>query len=83
LRTLEDIVGKTAGDLYPRELAERIEADDRAVLDAQTAVQNREEQFTNHRGEKIRVSTSKIPYRDEQGKIAGLICVSRIIDERK
>jgi PAS domain S-box-containing protein len=83
LRTLEDIVGKTAGDFYPRELAERIEADDRAVLDAQIAVQNREEQFTNYRGEKIRVSTSKIPYRDEQGKIAGLICVSRIIDERK
>jgi PAS domain S-box-containing protein len=83
LRTLDDVVGKTASDFYPRELAERIEADDRAVLDAQTPVQDREEQFTNHRGEKIRVSTSKIPYRDEQGKIAGLICISRIIGERK
>jgi len=83
LRTLDDIVGKTAADFYPRELADRIEADDRAVLKAQSAVQDREEQFTNHRGEKIRVMTSKIPYRDEQGKIAGLICVSRILEERK
>jgi len=83
LHTVEDLVGKTAFDLYPRELAERIQADDQAVLDALTPVRERDEQFTNHRGEKIRVSTSKIPYRDEQGKIAGLICVSRIIGERK
>jgi PAS domain S-box-containing protein len=82
LRTLEDIVGKTAADFYPRDLAERIDADDRAVLKAQTAVQDREEQFTNHRGEKIRVVTSKIPYRDEQGRVAGLICFSRIIGGR-
>ena len=53
------------------------------VIDAQTPVLEREEQFTNHRGEKVRVLTSKIPYRDEQGKIAGLICISRIIGERK
>jgi PAS domain S-box-containing protein len=83
LRTLEEVVGKTAGDFYPRELAQRIELDDRTVLDAQTPVLEREEQFTNHRGEKVRVLTSKIPYRDEQGKIAGLICISRIIGERK
>jgi len=83
LRTLEEVAGKTAGDFYPRELAQRIEVDDRTVLDAQTPVLEREEQFTNHRGEKVRVLTSKIPYRDEQGKIAGLICISRIIGERK
>ena len=83
LRTIDDVVGKTARDFYPRELAERIEADDRAALEGKSPVLDREEQFTNHRGEKIRVSTSKIPYRDEQGKIAGLICISRVIGDRK
>jgi PAS domain S-box-containing protein len=83
LRTVEDIVGKTAFDFFPREVAERIQADDQAVLDAKTPVQDREEQFPNHRGEKVRVSIRKIPYRDEQGKIAGLICISRVIGERK
>jgi PAS domain S-box-containing protein len=83
LRDVEDIVGKTAFDFYPRELAERIQTDDQAVLNAKTPLLEREEQFTNHRGEKIRVSTSKIPYRDEQGKLAGLICVSRVIGDRK
>jgi len=79
LRSVEDIVGKTAFDFYPRELAERIRADDEAVLEAKVPVLNREEQFTNRRGETIRVSTSKVPYRDEQGSIAGLVCISRIL----
>jgi PAS domain S-box-containing protein len=83
LRTVEQIAGKTVFDFYPRELAERIHADDQAVLEAKVPVLDREEQFTNHRGEKTPVSTSKVPYRDEQGKIAGLVCISRIIGERK
>ncbi len=83
MRTVEDIVGKTVFDFYPRDLAERIKADDEAVLVAKIPVLNREEQFTNHRGEKTTVLTSKVPYRDEQGNIAGLVCVSRIVGERK
>ena len=83
LRTLEDIVGKTVADFYPREFAERIRKDDQTVLEGKVPVLNREEQFTNHRGEKILVSTSKVPYRDEQGKIVGLVCISRILGERK
>ena len=83
LRTVEQITGKTAFDFYPREMAERISADDQAVLEGKTPVLNREEQFTNHRGEKILVSTSKVPYRDAQGKIAGLVCISCILGQRK
>ena len=83
VRTVEQIAGKTASDFYPRELADRIPADDQAVLEARIPVLNREEQFTNHRGEKTTVSTSKVPYRDEQGRIAGLVCISRIIGDRK
>jgi PAS domain S-box-containing protein len=83
LKTVEDIVGKTAFDFYPRDLAERINTDDRAALEGKVPVLNREEHFTNHRGEKTRVLTSKIPYRDDQGRIVGLVCVSRIIADRK
>ena len=82
LRSAEDIIGKTASDFYPREIAERIRKDDQAVLDAKIPVLNREEQFTNHRGEKTLVSTSKVPYRNEQGDIVGLVCISRIITGR-
>jgi PAS domain S-box-containing protein len=83
LRTVEDIKGKTDFDFYPRELAERIRADDQAVLEAKVPRLNREEQLADQRGEKTSVLTSKVPYRDEEGKIVGLVCVSRIIIERK
>jgi sigma-B regulation protein RsbU (phosphoserine phosphatase) len=83
VRTIEQIAGKTAFDFYPRELAEQIRTDDQAVLEAKVPVRDRKEQFTNHRGETTPVSTSKVPYRDEQGKIAGLVCVSRILGDRK
>ena len=82
MQTVEQVVGKTAFDFYPREHAERIRADDQAVLEGKTPVLNREEQFMNHRGEKTQVSTSKVPYRDEQGKIIGLVCISHIIGDR-
>ncbi len=83
LRTIEQIVGKTAFDFYPKELAGRIQADDQAVLDSRIGVVSREEQFTNYRGEQTLVSTSKVPYRDEQGEIAGLVCISHIVGGRK
>jgi PAS domain S-box-containing protein len=83
LQNSEQLVGKTAFDFYPRELAEKIQADDRAVLDSKFPLLNREEHFVNLRGEKTLVSTSKIPYRDEEGVIVGLVCTSRIIGERK
>ncbi|HUJ09097.1 MAG TPA: PAS domain-containing protein [Verrucomicrobiae bacterium] len=82
LRTVEDIAGKTDFDLYPQEVAERIRADDQAVLDAKIPRLNREEQLADQRGEKVVVYASKVPYRDEEGKIAGLVCVSRIIDKK-
>jgi PAS domain S-box-containing protein len=82
LRTPEDVVGKTAFDFYPREVAERIRADDQTVLEAKVPMLNREEEFTDHRGEKTKVSTSKVPYRDEEGNIVGLVCISRIVGAR-
>jgi PAS domain S-box-containing protein len=83
LQNVEQLVGKTAADFYPRELAETISADDQAVLSSKLPLLNREEHFTNLHGEKTLVSTSKIPYRDEQGNIVGLVCTCRIIGERK
>jgi PAS domain S-box-containing protein len=83
LQSAEQLVGKTVFDLYPKELAEKIRADDQAVLDAKFPLLNHEEYFTNLRGEKVLVSTSKIPYRDEQGVIVGLVCTSRILGEKK
>lgn len=74
---LDEVVGKTVFDFFPRELAERLHADDEAVLAGGVPVRDRTEELTNREGLKVRLLTSKIPYRDEQRRIAGLICISQ------
>ncbi len=81
--TLEEIVGKTVFDFYPHDMATRIHADDTAVLASEHAVLHREETLTDRKGRKIRASTSKIPYRDEQHRIAGLVCIYDLLGEQK
>jgi hypothetical protein len=46
-------------------------------------VLNRDEYLTDRKGRKIRVATSKVPYRDEQRRIVGLVCISHVLGELK
>jgi PAS domain S-box-containing protein len=82
VRSLDDVVGKTVYDLYPRELADKFTADDKAVLAAQTPLLNRSEFVTDKRGHKIPVLTSKVPWRDKDGKLIGLVCIGRNTGEQ-
>jgi two-component system, sensor histidine kinase and response regulator len=77
------IVGKTVFDLFPRELAERFHADDQAVLSFGQPVLNREEQATDRNGNLRWNSTSKVPLRDAQGRIVGLVGISHDVTERR
>lgn len=81
--TLEEVLGKTVFDFYPHEMATQIHTDDTAVLASEHAVLHREETLTDRKGRKIRASTSKIPYRDEQHRIAGLVCIYDLLGEQK
>lgn len=77
--TLDGVTGKTVFDFYPRELAAPLHADDEAVLAAGVPVLHREEDLTDRRGRKARAVTSKIPYRDAQHMVIGLVCISRLL----
>ena len=79
--TLDGIVGKTVFDFYPKELASPLHADDQAVLSGGTPVLNRQEHLTDRKGRKVPVVTSKVPYRDEQRRIVGLVCISHVLDK--
>jgi len=81
--TLDDLVGKTVFDFYPKDLATHLHADDEAVLAAGVPVLNRDEVLTDGKGRKIRALTSKVPYRDEQNRIVGLVCICRPLGEPK
>ena len=81
-KTEAEAVGKTDFDLFPRDIAEKFWADDQKVIQGQPVI-NREEYFLNDEGEKRWLLTSKLPLRDQNGKITGLVGIGSDITERK
>lgn len=79
----EDIAGKTVLDLHPPELARGYYADDLHVLRTGDTIHNREELIRDHLGVARWHLTIKVPLRDRDGKIIGLIGVSRDIHRQK
>ena len=78
-----EVLGKTDLDLFPAEVAARFSADDQAVLHSGEPVLNREELLVNVAGQQRWLLTSKLPLRDDQGRITGLVGIGRDITERK
>ena len=81
-KTEAEAIGKTDFDLFPRDIAEKFWADDQKVIQGQPVI-NREEYFLDEEGKKRWLLTSKLPLRDQQGKIVGLVGLGRDITERK
>jgi PAS domain S-box-containing protein len=82
-KTMEDILGKTDLETYPPELAEDYWALDKAVMDSGISIFNREEPGLDSQGNPVWVLTSKVPLRDGQGKVIGLVGIGRDITEIK
>jgi PAS domain S-box-containing protein len=82
-KTMEDVIGKTDFDTYPPELAEEFWKLDRAVLDSGQPIMNYEEPGLDFDGNPVSILTTKIPLRDEDGTVIGLVGIGRDITERK
>ncbi len=80
---MEELVGKTDFDIYPRDLAQRFYDDECKILRTGEPILDREEPGIDREGNPICVSTTKVPLRDEHGHMLGLLGVSRNITERK
>ncbi|HEY1718612.1 MAG TPA: PAS domain-containing protein [Verrucomicrobiae bacterium] len=78
-----DAIGKTDFDFFPREIATAFFADDQTVLKDGKTVINREEKAVLQNGETRWLLTSKIPWRDAEGNIIGLVGIGRDITEKK
>jgi PAS domain S-box-containing protein len=76
-KTEADAIGKSDFDLFPPEIAQKFFADDQAVVKTGTPVLNREEFFFDEEGKKHWLLTSKLPLRDDNGDIIGLIGIGR------
>jgi PAS domain S-box-containing protein len=78
-----EVLGKDDFMLFPTEIAESFYADDKVVLQTGQPVLNREEYFLDKNGQKRWLYTSKVPLRDERGRIIGLVGIGRDITKRK
>src|SRR5260370_6940493 len=81
-KSLEDIIGKTDLDFFPPDLASRYHSDDMAVIQSGVSLINREEPTTDPTGRKEWVLTTKVPLRDRQGRIVGIVGITRDITDR-
>jgi sigma-B regulation protein RsbU (phosphoserine phosphatase) len=81
-KTEAEAIGKSDFDLFPKEIAEQFWADDQSVIQGQPVI-NREEYFTDEAGQQRWLLTSKLPLRDQSGKIVGLIGIGHDITKRK
>lgn len=82
-KSADELIGKNDFDLFPRELAERYVADDRAVIQKGEPVHWREEYVFDDKGEKRWLITSKIPMRSADGTIIGLVGIGRDVTPLK
>ncbi len=72
---IEDAVGKTAYDLFPREVAQRIDEEDSLLISSMKPIVRELGQLTSLNGEVVRVEKSKYPVTDDSGAAIGLIAI--------
>jgi sigma-B regulation protein RsbU (phosphoserine phosphatase) len=78
-----DVVGKTLFDFLPASTAEKFHADDLRVLSSGEAVIRSADEAIDSAGNKIWLSVTKVPLRDENGELIGLVSTTHDITARK
>ena len=81
--TVEGLIGKTDFDFYPAELAARYYADEQIIFKIGQPLVNREEPVVYNQGRPGWMLTTKVPLRDSQQRIVGLVGVGRDITDLK
>lgn len=79
--TKKDVAGKTDAEMFPKEEAAFFKVRDSIIFKHNRAYKN-EEEMTYPDGRKRTFEVHKAPFHDDQGKILGLVGISRDITER-
>ncbi len=83
VETLEETIGKTDFDYYPEELARKFHEANERVMASGTTLANIEELIPGPLGEPLWWSTTKVPLRDHEGTVIGMVGIGRNITERR
>jgi diguanylate cyclase (GGDEF)-like protein/PAS domain S-box-containing protein len=78
-----DLIGKTDFDILDHASARELFTIEQEVMSTGTPVEGREERITLPDGRLLWLTTSKMPLRNADGYIVGLVGISRDITERK
>jgi PAS domain S-box-containing protein len=82
--TPDNLIGKADLDFYPPDLAAQYYADEQTVIQTgQPLIDHEEWVIDQHTGQPRWLSSTKVPLRDSEGSITGLVGISRDITERK
>jgi PAS domain S-box-containing protein len=81
--TPDEVLGKSDFDFFPHELAQKYYADEQAILQSGQPLISVEEPTTDTAGHKKWLTTTKVPLRDSNGQVMGLVGVGRDITEHK
>ena len=77
-----ELIGKTDGDFYPQGLAREFRADEKKLMETGRPLIDKEEQKEID-GEKRWIAMIKLPVRDADGKVSGLVGTGRDFTERR
>lgn len=73
----EDLLGRTEADFYPPGIAEALQAEDHELMCSGKALLGRQEKRIDGDGRELLVAITKLPFRDEEGKVVGLVGIAR------
>ncbi len=79
----EQVTGKTDLDVYPPDVGDPFFAEEREIIRTGEPLISREERNVDASGNEHWVSSTKVPWRDESGRILGIVGMSRDITRRK
>lgn len=79
----KELIGKTDFDLHPPALAARFFADEQGVIERQQPLIDIEEFVVDAAGHQKHLLTSKLPLRDDNGAVVGIVGISRDVTDRK
>ncbi|MBN2323375.1 MAG: PAS domain S-box protein [Spirochaetes bacterium] len=83
LESPDRLIGKSDYDFYPSDAADEYRRDEQHVLTNMTAIFNKEQEKTHPDGMKAWILTTKLPYRNSEGDIIGVVGTGRDITERR
>ncbi len=83
VRSPVNLIGKSDSDFYPKELANKYYWDEQEIIANGKSIINTEEEGRDEKNRTIYVLTTKIPVKDQHGKVTGIAGIGRDITERK